>query len=354
MSHAVSVQLTESGLLIHFETDGADASPPLLWPYGELRAVEPPRSGGPLRLALGSDDAARLIVDNGGFAKALREAAPDLERSRSGWFRSPLRLGLGALAAVALAAVVGAGLAWGPSLAARAIPDSWTVPLGNRIAEQIAQTFSADRPQWCTESRGIAALKRLAARFQAGAGSDRNFTIRVLDATTVNAFAAPGGQLIILSGMIEFSHDAEELAGVLAHEMAHAFKRHPTENLIRILGLRAVLSGLLGGGGNDLLASIGGGMVLLKFSRDAEREADAGAVAMLERAGIDPSGLARIFRRLKERGGTLPDLPEYFSTHPDAGKRAETVGRAGSGGGPAMPPEDWQTIKELCRTVANS
>ncbi|MFN0138518.1 MAG: M48 family metallopeptidase [Pyrinomonadaceae bacterium] len=149
------------------------------------------------------------------------------------------------------------------------------------------------------------------------------FTIKVIDSDEVNAFALPGGFFFVNRGLILAADNESELAGVMAHEIAHVTARHAMENqgkgaLINygmlatiILGVPVAAPVLQNGGG--ILAALG----MLKFSRGAEEEADRLGVQYLYAAGYDPTGMATMFEKLasqnKKKPGTIAKL---FSTHP--------------------------------------
>lgn len=157
------------------------------------------------------------------------------------------------------------------------------------------------------------------------------FTIKVIDSDEVNAFALPGGFFFVNRGLILAAENESELAGVMAHEIAHVTARHAMENqgkgaLINygmlatiILGVPVAAPVLQNGGG--ILAALG----MLKFSRGAEEEADRLGVQYLYASGYDPTGMATMFEKLasqnKKKPGTLAKL---FSTHPQSTDRRDS------------------------------
>lgn len=162
------------------------------------------------------------------------------------------------------------------------------------------------------------------------------FQFRVVDDPAVNAFALPGGFVIVNSGLLEAAETGEEVVGVLGHEVQHALLRHGTRRVVRELGGSVALSLLFGGSDLQGYAEVGSRLTGLKYDRGEESEADREGVALLLRAGIDPSGLARFFERLT-KDGLAP--PELFSTHPDPGDRAAQVRAARLPGAPRVLPK---------------
>ena len=188
----------------------------------------------------------------------------------------------------------------------------------------------------------VAYLQGLSDRLMKGAPDSpiKSFHVRVVVDPAVNAFAAPGGQLYVNSGLVKAAANESELAGVMGHEMGHGVQRHVTEQLSKIYGLELLTGFALGqnpGIAQQLVAQLGGQVVALKFSRDAEREADKLAVRYTSAARIDPNGLVTFFEKLqKQEGKSPPEYVGWLSTHPltkdrirDAELRVAKVDRRG-------------------------
>jgi beta-barrel assembly-enhancing protease len=148
------------------------------------------------------------------------------------------------------------------------------------------------------------------------------FTIKVIDASEINAFALPGGFLYINRGLIEAARDEAELAGVIAHEIAHVAARHGVEQASKgqLLNWASLPLIFLGGWGGFIInqaAGIALPLTFLKFSRGAEKEADRLAAQYLWKAGYDPVALITFFEKLqaqeKKQAGTLEKI---FRSHP--------------------------------------
>lgn len=179
---------------------------------------------------------------------------------------------------------------------------------------------------------------RLASRADTG---EQSLTFFVVDSPQINAFAMPGGYIGVNSGLIAAARSESELAGVIAHEIAHVTQRHIARRMLESegLGMRTaamVLAGILLGMQNPeagAAATIGGiaGSVesQLAFSRDFEREADRVGIRILAEAGFDPQGMPRFFGRLLEETRYRREPPPYLSTHPLTAERiADTRSRA--------------------------
>lgn len=165
-----------------------------------------------------------------------------------------------------------------------------------------------------------------------------DITVGVLRDDSINAFAAPAGYLFVNSGLILAMQSEDELAAVLAHEMAHVTERHLASNIersqtINLATLAGVLAGILLGGGSEAgqalaVGSMAGGQAAaLKYSRDDEREADHLGLQYLARSGYDPEGMARSFERIKERMrlSGAGSGPAYMSTHPGVTERIDYI-----------------------------
>ncbi len=159
------------------------------------------------------------------------------------------------------------------------------------------------------------------------------FTIKVIDSDEVNAFALPGGFFYVNSGLILHAQEESELAGVMAHEISHVTARHGTKNatkgeLMQFATIPLILLGPGGWAGYGLYQGLNLAIPVtyLKFSRDAEREADFLGLQYMYKAGYDPNSYVTFFERIqadeKRRPGTIPKV---FSTHPPTPERIENA-----------------------------
>src|SRR6202795_2269526 len=155
------------------------------------------------------------------------------------------------------------------------------------------------------------------------------FTIKVIDSDEVNAFALPGGFFYVNSGLILRAQEESELAGVMAHEISHVCARHGTRQatkgeMMQLATIPLILLGPGGWAGYGIYEALNLAIPLsyLKFSRDAEREADFLGIQYMYKAGYDPNSYVTFFERIqadeKRRPGTIP---RFFSTHPPTPER---------------------------------
>jgi predicted Zn-dependent protease len=172
--------------------------------------------------------------------------------------------------------------------------------------------------------------------------------VRVIAHDGVNAFAAPGGQIVIFDGLLQQAASPQVLAAVLAHEMAHVMERHPARGLIRRTGYRLLVAALVGdlSSAMGLLAESGELLLNLAHSREDEAAADRLAIGLLNAAGIDSRGLGSFFVQL--HGDAQP--PRLLSSHPPA-RRAHRSGRAAleQPGPAALEPAQWEALRGICQ-----
>lgn len=151
-----------------------------------------------------------------------------------------------------------------------------------------------------------------------------HFKIHLFSTGDVNAFAMPGGHLVVFTGLLSKTENPSELAGVIAHEMAHIEQNHVMNKLLKEFGL-AVLVSMAGGSGGQQLAEVLRMLSSSAFDRALEKEADEYAVHYLEKARINPESFAQ-FMELMAR--EEPDELKHFrwiTTHPDSKERAQNI-----------------------------
>lgn len=296
-----------------------------------------------LRLGSRRVPEAQLVVDDPAVVRALIAALPSLRKRLPRRRHAGHWLGLTAGAAAVVAAIVIA-IDRLPSLAAPLVPSEWETWLGDRIIAGFGQNGG-----FCEDPPGRAALDDLTQRLSRAAALDPPATVQVIDWRMVNAFAVPGGRIGIFRGLIEEAESADEVAGVLAHEMGHVVHRHPTEGVLRQLGVSATLQLLVGGSGVGVedAAGLGNTLLTLSYSRHAEAEADATALEILGKAGLDGNGLNRFFARLEREDKVGGAVPSLLLTHPPTAERLAATADAPRGD-PALTESQWQALRKVC------
>lgn len=330
--------------------DGTSVS----WPLAEVRQTQGAYAGEPVRLERGGPAPEALVVDDPTFLTALRAAAPARRRFHDPR-RRPARRWLTALAALAIL-VVGAGLYFRgipvmASVMAAALPLSWEERLGQTVVGHLAPP-----ERRCADPERLAALTTIVERLMAAApGTPYRIRLTVLDHPAVNALAAPGGHVIVLRGLLERTRTPEELAGVLAHEIQHVVRRHTTRALFAHVSMGVLVAAVAGDLSGLAVFGLEGARVLgsLRYSREAEEEADARGLGMLLAAGVDPRGMLDFFETLRRREGQVPEVLRYLSSHPATEDRVAALRRLAAAGGsppptPLLPGRDWADISRLC------
>ena len=158
------------------------------------------------------------------------------------------------------------------------------------------------------------------------------FTIKVLDSEEVNAFALPGGFFFVNSGLILKAESEAELAGVMAHEIAHVAARHGTRQATRVelLQIAAIVGSIATGGWTGYAIRQGAGLAIpmgyLTFSRAAEREADYLGLQYMYKSGYDPTAFVDFFEKIQSLERKKPgSISKVFSTHPMTDDRIKSA-----------------------------
>ena len=265
-------------------------------------------------------------------------------------------LGIGAVVSVVVLGVLGVlgGLYFAPRLLASSVE---ALPIA--IDRQLGDAASGEM-----ESAGAAVddpivvgfIEQVVERLEPHAATDGfEYRVRVVQSEQVNAFALPGGQIVVFTGLIQQADRPEQVAGVLGHEMAHVTLRHGIRNVAHRAGLFLAVSILLGdaSGWVELAAEAAVLAQSNDYSRDQESAADEEGVRMLLAAGLDPSGLSDFFRHLQAQPGSeLGGAMNWLSTHPDHASRIDHV-QALAGSLPAAPRRpldvDWAAVQAAAR-----
>ena len=156
--------------------------------------------------------------------------------------------------------------------------------------------------------------------------SEYNYKIIVVNNPNINAFAFPGGYILVFSGLLNFADSAEEVAAVLAHEIGHIENKHVVKKLVKAVGLQTIKV-VLSGGDSVVLTEVGETIISSFFDRHQEKEADKFALDLLVETNIDPRIIATFFRRLKNKyKSKIQDISEkleIINTHPNITSRIQ-------------------------------
>jgi predicted Zn-dependent protease len=175
--------------------------------------------------------------------------------------------------------------------------------------------------QVCDHPKVVAYVESIGAVVAPHFNSPFQFRFRVVDDPSVNAFALPGGFVTVNMGLLQSAESGEEVAAVIGHELAHVVQRHGTRRVLRQLGGMAALSIVFGGTDLEVPATLLGGLANTAYDRDQETEADELGQEALIAAGVSPIGMVHFFERMAKDAALAP--PQFLSTHPDPGNRAQ-------------------------------
>ncbi len=286
-------------------------------PIADLRVSERTRHAA--RKVTYPDGAYLEIQDNAAFNEMLQASGhqePLVVRLQQSWRNS-------LLAAFALVAVLVLGYLYGLPAASKA--------LAHALPEQVERTIGREtlgildarllEPSRLPAQRQRAIVERFAGLRPPHQGAPAYRIVFRKSKIGPNALALPSGDIVLTDEIVELVNDDDALMGILAHELGHLHERHIMQRIIQASSIGAAATALFGDV-SALLANIPTFLADQKYSRDAEREADDYAVAMLKANGLGLSGLRRAFDRLAEVSG---DTVPYLSSHPPTAERIERM-----------------------------
>lgn len=218
------------------------------------------------------------------------------------------------VAALALGCGSGSGGVLGGGTGGLSLQDEWQ--LGNQMAAQVEQQYKLVRdPQALQYVRSVG--EKIHAQTEM---ANLPFDFEIVDDPAINAFSLPGGHVYVNTGLIGAASKADELAGVIAHEVAHVTSRHVVKQIVaqqQINTIGAIVLGQNPGGLQTLLAQVVAGGAMARFSRGDEKEADDKGLDSMARAGYDPHGMLDMFVRLQQEDKSRPGtVDRFFADHP--------------------------------------
>ena len=306
----------------------------LTWPRGSYTLASGRITSEPIRIEC---ELASLTLEDRSILPAMGV------RSLNLW-----RLGLWAGGAVIALLVF--SYFWGipamATVAAERVPMSWENKLGDLGLNELAP-----KDKRCEDPRAVAAANDLARRLmETEPGSPYQVDVILFKDPMINAFALPGGKVVVSSGLLRQTQRPEELAGVLAHELQHVNQRHPTRGIIRALSMSAVATIIMG----DITSYLSTAALLgnLHYQRSDETSADRRGLLMMTKAGMDPRGMVDVFHILEKADLALPGQLKYLSSHPLTKDRIRQIEGDIQPGSPPPAPlryaQSWDEIAHAC------
>ncbi|MEP1354732.1 MAG: M48 family metallopeptidase [Tateyamaria sp.] len=337
------------------------------WPLDAIRALADHARTDQVVLTLRADAAldsglirtARLTVEEADMISILTRLCPDLKRrdvAQGTGRKVAIRVGVAAAALGLMIFVILPAMA---NTLATLIPIEREVAYGKTVVNQMERFLDGKEVGGlaCNNPDGRAALDKMTARLTEAGDLRYDLNIGVFNHKMVNAFAAPGGQIVILRGLLDRAETPDEIAAVLAHEIGHVEARDTTRNALRAAGSAGLLALVLGDFAGGSAVVVAAEYTLnASYTREAEAAADVFALNMMEAAGANAEALATFFDSLDGLERTLPDLPEYLSSHPETTDRAEaarTFAKTQGRTTPILDDKEWAALQNICKPAGN-
>jgi predicted Zn-dependent protease len=325
------------------------------WSYDEIEELSAP--DGVLRLGRrGGATLERLEIRDPAFAAAVDAHATYVDRTGGAKRRERMRViawSVGATASLLLVAWFGV-----PAIAARLtplLPAAIEVKLGDAVNMQVRGMLDSrnkgaafDCGVAAVEIPGRAALDKLVRRLEAAAALSLPLRTNVVRREEANALALPGGQVYVFRGLIDKADNADEVAGVIAHEIGHVANRDGTRAMLEGGGLSLLFGMLLGdfvGGGAVVFAAKS--VLQLSYTREAEIAADAYGTELVNKAGGDAHGLATMLAKIG--GATEPGM-KILLDHPETKARVAAINKSAAAiaSSPFLDASEWAALKNIC------
>ncbi|WOH70000.1 M48 family metallopeptidase [Bradyrhizobium sp. BWA-3-5] len=323
---------------------GEDGQALAAWDYQDIRRVDSP--AGVLRLSsLTAPALARLEIRDQALAAELASRCTNIDDHMIGRRGVAAIVGWSLAAAASIVAVVLFGL---PLIADRLtplVPEAFERRLGEVADAQVKTMFDA---KVCDDEAGQKAFVKLVTAIRESAGLDTSVQSGVLSSSIPNAFALPGGKVYLFNGLLAKAENADEIAGVLAHELGHLKHRDSMRGLIHNGGT-SFLVGLLFGDITGSSALIFGSRTLVtsSHSREAETNADSFAIEIMHRLGRPAKPTGELLLRVTGKEGKGLSI---ISTHPLSEDRLARMSRQDppASGPPLLTSAEWRALKSIC------
>lgn len=357
VKHDVTVRLDqgpsqEPGLLIIQSTKGTVLAS---WKLSDLRQARDQARGTGMVLFNSDANMARLILPDSKACAKITTLAANLHKRK----KNPALLRrVMVWGGVASAAVVLILFVLVPALAnqlANSMAPEKEIALGRQALTQIERVMGAETKGdlTCNAPDGRQALDKMTARLTQTAAIPYDLDVRVFNNDTINAFALPGGHIVLVDGLLQAADSPEEVAGVLAHEMGHVINRDPTRLTLQAAGTVGILGMVLGDfSGGALVLLLTEKLVRASYSQKAETLADMFSIKTLAQSKLPSAPFGQFFLKLETKYGDQPGLLSHLASHPDLTGRAQNAANGDTIGNvdfaAVLTAGEWQDLKSIC------
>ena len=315
------------------------------WSYADVRLADSP--SGTLRVTcLTAPALARLEIRDVAVAAELTSRCTRLDENIPGRHGIARIVGWSLAATVSIVAVVLFGVPLAADRLTPLLPQALERRLGDVAEAQVKTVFDG---KICDNAPGQAAFTKLVDAIRLAAGLDTSIQSAVLSNPIANAFALPGGKVYLFEGLLAKAENADEIAGILAHELGHLKHRDSTRNLI-YNGGTSFLIGLLFGDitGSGALIFASRSLLTASYSREAEQDADTFSIDVMHKLGRSPKPMGELMFRVtgKEGDKSLSILASHPLTE-DRLARMSSEDQPPSGP-PLLTAAEWASLKAIC------
>lgn len=323
------------------------------WPFDDIRRVDGPVER--LRLACKSAASlARIEIDDAALMQAVIARCPALDVERGGPRQTLRIVGWSAAAICSIIVIAVYGIPIAAERLTPLVPYSLEQRMGEAVDVQVRAIFGS---KVCDAPEGRAAFASMAEKLRVAGGIEHPLDAHVLQSSIPNAIALPGGKVYLFDGLLQKARSADEIAGILAHELGHVQHRHVMQALIYNGGTSFLIGLLLGditGGSAVIFATRS--LLQASHSREAEEAADDFAFATMRKLGRSPVPMAELlFRITGEQGKSLGGFT-ILNSHPLTERRLAAAKRneSASTGSSLLSEDEWRALKAICGSGISS
>ena len=349
-SQTLDVEIAE-GLLIGKNTAGEQV---IAWSVADIHVVNLPDKSMDAVVTNSNSPDARLYLNHSQFNRVRpllgNESIPPITISTS----------LPSIAFWALLATIGMIIFYYLFLfylpiIAKKIPHEWE----KEISESAIESIVADN-KYCNNEKGVKAIQKIQMKLTNHDISIPPLKVKVIKNRSINAFAIPGNYIYFYSGLIDNADSAEEFAGVFAHEIGHVIEKHTIQSLVKSTGITLLFNMATGNIASlELFSVFGASLLIARYSREFESEADSIAINLLQKGNINPNGLIAFFEKMKNLESDLETdkvnhLFTFLSTHPSNQERINASSFATNqplNYNPLLTKDEWASLKLICSTL---